>query len=83
MIMYQYKYELISIIDFIIEKKEYNKKTLKIIKDFEYIFYDKSNINTIIDLINQELIEDTLNTNENIEKILIKFRNNIEQEIHK
>jgi hypothetical protein len=81
--MYQYKYELISIIDFIIEKKEYNKKTLKIIKDFEYIFYDKSNINTIIDLINQELIEDTLNTNENIEKILIKFRNNIEQEIHK
>jgi hypothetical protein len=83
MIMYQYKYELISIIDFIIEKKEYNKKTLKIIKDFEYIFYDKSNINKIIDLINQELIEDTLNTNENIEKILIKFRNNIEQEIHK
>jgi hypothetical protein len=81
--MYQYKYELISIIDFIIEKKEYNKKTLKIIKDFEYIFYDKSHINSMIECIDQELIEDTLNTNENIEKILIKFRNNIEQEIHK
>lgn len=81
--MYQYKYELISIIDFIIEKKEYNKKTLKIIKDFEYIFSDKSNINNIIDLINQELSDYTVNTNQNIEKILIQFRNNIEQQIYK